>query len=88
VLHDFAPALGEPGIAEIERLVAPRGQCVDRQSWTGGFAVRDPREQLAEVSGDRCSTVSWCRSVRISVSLSWSLRDSSHSSANTFVTPR
>jgi hypothetical protein len=52
VLRDFAPALGERGIAEVERLVARRAQTVDPQSWTGSFAVRDLREQLAEVSGD------------------------------------
>jgi hypothetical protein len=52
VLRDFAPALGERGIAEVERLVAQRAQTVDPQSWAGTFAVRDLREQLAEVSGD------------------------------------
>jgi uncharacterized Zn finger protein len=52
VLRDFAPALGERGIAEVERLVARRAQTADSQSWTGSFAVRDLREQLAEVSGD------------------------------------
>jgi hypothetical protein len=52
VLRDFAPALGERGIAEVERLVALRAQTVDPQSWAGSFAVRDLREQLAEVSGD------------------------------------
>jgi hypothetical protein len=52
VLRDFAPALGERGIAEVERLVARRAQTVDPQSWTGSFAVRDLREQLAALSGD------------------------------------
>jgi hypothetical protein len=52
VLRDFAPALGERGVAEVERLVARRAQTADPQSWTGSFAVRDLREQLAEVSGD------------------------------------
>ena len=52
VLRDLAPALGERGIAEVERLVALRAQTVDPQSWTGSFAVRDLREQLGEMSGD------------------------------------
>ncbi|MGC5021451.1 hypothetical protein [Micromonospora sp. DT47] len=52
VLSDFAPALGERGIAEVERLVAERARAADPESWTAAFAVRDLREQLAEVSGD------------------------------------
>jgi hypothetical protein len=52
VLRDFAPALGERGIAEVERLIARRAQTADPQSWTDSFAVRDLREQLAELSGD------------------------------------
>ncbi|MEU7865345.1 hypothetical protein [Dactylosporangium sp. NPDC049140] len=52
VLRDFAPALGSPGLAEVERLVADRAETADPESWTGLFAVRDLREQLAEVSGD------------------------------------
>lgn len=52
VLRDFAPALGERGVAEVERLVARQAQTVAAQSWTGSFAVRDLREQVAEVSGD------------------------------------
>jgi hypothetical protein len=52
VLRDFVPALGERGIAEVERLIARRAQTADLQSWTGSFAVRDLREQLAELSGD------------------------------------
>ncbi|MEV4500204.1 hypothetical protein AB0J84_31490 [Micromonospora arborensis] len=51
-LADFAPALGERGIAEVERLVAERARVADPESWTGPFAVRDLCEQLAEVSGD------------------------------------
>ncbi|PMR62623.1 hypothetical protein C1A38_02385 [Verrucosispora sp. ts21] len=51
-LADFAPALGKRGIAEVERLVAERARVADPESWTAGFAVRDLREQLAEVSGD------------------------------------
>ncbi|MEU2612403.1 DUF6880 family protein [Micromonospora sp. NPDC007271] len=51
-LADFASALGERGIAEVERLVAERARVADPESWTAAFAVRDLREQLAEVSGD------------------------------------
>lgn len=51
-LADFAPALGKRGIAEVERQVAERARVADPESWTAGFAVRDLREQLAEVSGD------------------------------------
>jgi hypothetical protein len=51
-LREFAAALGEGGISELERLVEQRARTVDPQSWAGGFAVRDLREQLAEVSGD------------------------------------
>src|SRR5258705_13722404 len=49
VLRDFAPALGASGLAEVERLVADRAETADPESWTGRFAVRDLREQLAEV---------------------------------------
>ncbi|MFG2038918.1 hypothetical protein [Dactylosporangium sp. NPDC048998] len=52
VLRDFAPALGASGLAEVERLVADRAATADPESWTGLFAIRDLREQLAEVSGD------------------------------------
>jgi uncharacterized Zn finger protein len=52
LLSEFAPALGERGIAEVDRLVAERARDADPESWTGSFAVRDLREQLAEVSGD------------------------------------
>ncbi|WP_319459345.1 DUF6880 family protein [Micromonospora sp. RTP1Z1] len=52
MLADFVPALGERGIAEVQRLVAERARSTDPESWTGAFAVRDLREQLAEVSGD------------------------------------
>ncbi|SIM82176.1 hypothetical protein SAMN04489832_2300 [Micromonospora cremea] len=51
-LADFAPALGKRGIAEVERLIAERARVADPESWTAGFAVRDLREQFAEVSGD------------------------------------
>ncbi|RZT77828.1 hypothetical protein EV382_0993 [Micromonospora violae] len=51
-LADFGPALGKRGIAEVERLVTERARVADPESWTGAFAVRDLREQLAEVSGD------------------------------------
>ncbi|MGC5023005.1 DUF6880 family protein [Micromonospora sp. DT47] len=36
----------------MERLVAERARVADPESWTAAFAVRDLREQLAEVSGD------------------------------------
>lgn len=52
LLRDFAGALGERGLAELERLVAERVATADPESWSGVFAVRDFREQLAEVSGD------------------------------------
>ena len=52
VLRDFAPALDERGLAEVARLVDTRAQAAEPQSWTATFAVRDLREQLAEVSGD------------------------------------
>lgn len=52
VLRDFARALGERGLGEVERLVESRAHTVDPQSWAGTFAVRDLREKLAEVSGD------------------------------------
>ena len=52
MLRDFAGALGERGLAELERLVAERVATADPESWSGVFAVRDFREQLAEVSGD------------------------------------
>ena len=44
VLRDSAPALGERGVAEVERLVARRAQTVVPQSWTGFFPVRDLRD--------------------------------------------
>ncbi|MEV4345804.1 hypothetical protein AB0J83_15135 [Actinoplanes sp. NPDC049596] len=43
-LREFAPALGERGLTEIEKRV----QVADPESW----GVRDLREQLAELSGD------------------------------------
>lgn len=63
VLRDFAPALGGRGIAEVERLVAQRAETADHESTVdilavateslaAVLAVRDMREQLAEVSGD------------------------------------
>jgi hypothetical protein len=52
VLRDFAAALGASGLGEVERLVADRAETADPESWTERFAVRDLREQLAEVSGD------------------------------------
>ncbi|MEV4134029.1 hypothetical protein AB0J72_17895 [Dactylosporangium sp. NPDC049742] len=52
LLRDFAPALGGKGIAEVERLVAERAATAGPDSWAGRFAIRDLREQLADVSGD------------------------------------
>jgi hypothetical protein len=52
LVRDFAPALGASGLTEVERLVAERAEATDPESWTGQFAIRDLREQLAEVSGD------------------------------------
>jgi hypothetical protein len=46
LLRDFAGALGERGLAELERLVAERVATADPESWSGVFAVRDFREQL------------------------------------------
>lgn len=51
-LREFAAALGEAGIAEVARLVEQRAATADPGSWTQTFAVRDLREQVAEVSGD------------------------------------
>ncbi|MFB9408539.1 DUF6880 family protein [Dactylosporangium matsuzakiense] len=51
-LRDFASALGAKGLAEVDRLVAERAEVADPDSWTGQFAIRDLRQQLAEVSGD------------------------------------
>jgi uncharacterized protein DUF6880/Ku-like protein len=51
-LRDFAPALGDRGLAEVAELVEKRAQTADPQSWALTFAVRDLREQIAEVSGD------------------------------------
>jgi uncharacterized Zn finger protein len=52
MLRDFAEALGERGLAEVAGLVEARARGADPQSWTATFAVRDLREQLAEVAGD------------------------------------
>ena len=52
LLRDFAPALAASGLAEVERLVTERADIADPDSWTGQFAIRDLREQLAEASGD------------------------------------
>jgi hypothetical protein len=40
-LREFAPALGERGITELERLVEQRATTADPRSWAGGYAVRD-----------------------------------------------
>lgn len=52
LLRDFAGALGETGLAEVDRLVEERARTADPESWTAVHSVRDLREQLAEVSGD------------------------------------
>ncbi len=52
MLREFAGALGERGLAEVARLVEDRARGADPQSWTAAFAVRDLREQLAELSDD------------------------------------
>ncbi|WP_327007056.1 hypothetical protein OHA72_07130 [Dactylosporangium sp. NBC_01737] len=52
LLRDFAPALGASGLVEVEHLVAERAETADPESWSGQFAIRGLREQLAEVSGD------------------------------------
>jgi tetratricopeptide (TPR) repeat protein len=52
ILADFAEALGPRGIAEVERQVAARAADVDPDSWSDSWAIRDLREQLAQVSGD------------------------------------
>ncbi|WP_431681298.1 DUF6880 family protein [Kitasatospora sp. KL5] len=51
-LRAFAPALGERGIAEITAQVQARAADADPDSWSAQFAVRDFREQLAELTGD------------------------------------
>jgi Ku C terminal domain like len=51
-LCDFADALGDRGLADVTRMVETRARTADPESWTAMFAVRDLREQLAEVSGD------------------------------------
>jgi len=59
LLRDFAGALGERGLAEVNRLVEERARTANPESWTAVYSVRDLREQLAEVSGglDRYVTV-------------------------------
>ncbi len=51
VLRDFAPALGEPGLAALTTLVEERAAGAAADSWRHEFATRNLREQLAEVSG-------------------------------------
>ena len=43
---------GPRGIAEVERQVAARAADVDPDSWSGTWAIRDLREQLAQISGE------------------------------------
>ncbi|WP_434739314.1 DUF6880 family protein [Micromonospora sp. SH-82] len=49
-LRDWAPALGPAGVAEVTQLVDERATAGDSDGRR--WAVRDLREQLAEVSGD------------------------------------
>ncbi|TYC76796.1 hypothetical protein [Streptomyces sp. CB01881] len=51
-LRAFAPAFGEQDIAEITAQVQARAATTDPDSWRTRFAVRDFREQLAELTGD------------------------------------
>ncbi|MEU6974047.1 DUF6880 family protein [Kitasatospora aureofaciens] len=51
-LRAFAPALGERGIAEITAQVQARAATAAPDSWSAQFAVRDFREQLAELTGN------------------------------------
>jgi len=52
-LADFAPALGEKGLALIASLVDARVATLDEGGWSRQeWAVRDLREQLARLSGD------------------------------------
>jgi hypothetical protein len=52
VLRDFAPALGERGLAALAALVEERAAKAAPDSWSHRFATRNLRDQLAEVSGD------------------------------------
>ncbi|WP_033355407.1 DUF6880 family protein [Kitasatospora aureofaciens] len=51
-LRAFAPALGERGITEITAQVQARAATAAPDSWSARFAVRDFREQLAELTGN------------------------------------
>jgi hypothetical protein len=51
-LREFAPALGERGLAQITALVGKRAAAAGPDSRGRLFATRTLREQLAEVSGD------------------------------------
>jgi hypothetical protein len=52
-LADFAPALGEKGLAVVAALVDERIRGLDEDGWhRQEWAVRDLREQLAQLSGD------------------------------------
>jgi hypothetical protein len=51
-LAEFAPALGERGLAHLASLVEQRHAAAEEGSWTQRFAVRDLREQLAGVADD------------------------------------
>lgn len=51
-LRDFATALGTTGLDHLATLVEQRRTSAEADSWSAAFAVRNLREQLAEVSGD------------------------------------
>jgi hypothetical protein len=49
---DFAPALGEAGLAELVRLVEERRAAGEPGSWSAGWGVSSLRKELAALSGD------------------------------------
>jgi hypothetical protein len=49
---DFAPALGEAGLAELGRLVEERRAAGDPSSWSASWGVSSLRKELAALSGD------------------------------------
>ena len=51
-LREFAPALGPAGLVHVANLVEHRQSAGDLDNGGQRFAVRDLREQLAELSGD------------------------------------
>lgn len=49
---DFAPALGEAGLAELGRLVEERRAAGEPGSWSASWGVSSLRKELAALSGD------------------------------------